>query len=99
MTGNNEILLLLLLAGLALGTFWAGRRLKAKIELMDSKYLVPAAIVAGALIIAMAILAKGVPRYQAVADGGAVMIVDNRTGKIVSATPAGAAGMPSKLSK
>jgi len=84
MTGNNEIILLLLLAGLALGAFWAGRRIKAKVELMDRKYLVPAAIVVGALIIAIAILAKSPPRYQAIVFGSKMTIVDNRTGDIVS---------------
>lgn len=61
MTGNNEIILLLLLAGLGLGAFWAGKRIKVGIERMDRKYLVPAAIVVGALIIAMAILVKSTP--------------------------------------
>ncbi len=99
MIGNNEILLLLLLAGLALGTFWAGRRLKAKIELMDQKYLIPAAIVAGSLIIAMAILAKSPPRYQAVSGTGPVTVLDSRTGTIVFHNSAIPVDAPLKLPK
>ncbi|MGE4564061.1 MAG: hypothetical protein AB7F32_04260 [Victivallaceae bacterium] len=87
MKGNYEIILLLLIAGLGLGAFWAGRRIKAKVALMDGKYLVPAAILLGALIIAAAILAKSSPRYQPVWTGSQVRLWDNRTETVVDPSP------------